>query len=118
MKHIFTVSQINAYIRRIFDSDYALRRIFLKGEVSNCKYHSSGHHVFYAQGRAQHDPLCMMFAYGPKAKGLPFRLDGWSDGHRGGQYFAVFERDGAYQLYAKELDAVRAPGSCTCAMSS
>ena len=33
MKHIFTVSQINAYIRRIFDSDYALRRIFLKGEV-------------------------------------------------------------------------------------
>ena len=46
MKQVFSVSQINAYIRRIFDGDYALRRIFLKGEVSNCKYHSSGHIYF------------------------------------------------------------------------
>lgn len=43
MKHIFSVTQINSYIHRIFESDYALKKIYLKGEVSNCKYHSSGH---------------------------------------------------------------------------
>ena len=46
MKHIFSVTQINSYIHRIFESDYALKKIYLKGEVSNCKYHSSGHIYF------------------------------------------------------------------------
>ena len=46
MKHIFSVTQINSYIHRMFESDYALKKIYLKGEVSNCKYHSSGHIYF------------------------------------------------------------------------
>ena len=100
MKHIFTVSQINAYIRRIFDSDYALRRIFLKGEVSNCKYHSSGH-LYFTLKDAKSTIRCIMFA-SEKAKGLPFRLtDGQMVIVEGN--IAVFERDGAYQLYAKEI---------------
>ena len=72
MKQVFTVSQINAYIRRIFDSDYALRRIFLKGEVSNCKYHSSGH-LYFSLKDAGSAIRCVMFA-ADKMKGLPFRL--------------------------------------------
>lgn len=47
MKHIFSVTQINSYIHRIFESDYALKKIYLKGEVSNCKYHSSRAYLFY-----------------------------------------------------------------------
>ena len=43
---VFSVTQINTYIKRMFQSDYALRRISIKGQVSNCKYHSSGHIYF------------------------------------------------------------------------
>ena len=43
MSSVYTVAQVNAYIRNMFSSDYLLGRIFVKGEISNCKYHSSGH---------------------------------------------------------------------------
>lgn len=101
MKQIFTVSQINAYIRRIFDSDYALRRIFLKGEVSNCKYHSSGH-LYFSLKDAGSAIRCVMFA-ADKMKGLPFRLENGQMVIVQGSV-SVFERDGSYQLYAKEIE--------------
>ena len=101
MKQVFSVSQINAYIRRIFDGDYALRRIFLKGEVSNCKYHSSGH-IYFTLKDAHSAIRCVMFAT-DKAKGLAFRLeDGQMVIVQGN--ISVFERDGAYQLYAREIE--------------
>ena len=71
MKHIFSVTQINSYIHRIFESDYALKKIYLKGEVSNCKYHSSGHIYFTLKdGGAQ--IAAVMFA--GQAKSLDFHL--------------------------------------------
>ena len=101
MKQIFTVSQINSYIRRIFDSDYALRKIFLKGEVSNCKYHSSGH-IYFTLKDAHSTIRCVMFA-NDRAKGLHFRLENGQMVIVQGN-ISVFERDGSYQLYAKELE--------------
>ena len=50
MKHIFSVTQINSYIHRIFESDYALKKIYLKGEVSNCKYSFVRPYLFYTKG--------------------------------------------------------------------
>ena len=44
--HIYTVKQVNAYIRDMFDRDFMLNRIYVKGEVSICKYHTSGHIYF------------------------------------------------------------------------
>lgn len=42
----FTITQINEYIRNIIESDGLLENIWLKGEISNFKLHSSGHLYF------------------------------------------------------------------------
>ena len=42
----YSVSQVNAYIKNMFAQDFMLHSICIKGEVSNCKYHSSGHIYF------------------------------------------------------------------------
>lgn len=101
MKQIFTVSQINSYIRRIFDSDYALRKIFLKGEISNCKYHSSGH-IYFTLKDERSTIRCVMFAT-DRSKGLRFQMENGQMVIVQGN-ISVFERDGVYQLYAKEIE--------------
>lgn len=45
-RNVYTVGQVNAYIKNMFTQDYMLNRIYVKGEVSNCKYHTSGHIYF------------------------------------------------------------------------
>ena len=45
-KNIYSVGQVNHYIKGIFSGDILLSSIFVKGEVSNCKYHTSGHIYF------------------------------------------------------------------------
>lgn len=100
MKHVFSVSQINSYIRRIFDSDYALRKITIKGEISNCKYHSSGH-IYFTLKDEKSALRCIMFS--TDRRGLTFRLeDGQMVTVEGN--ISVFERDGSYQLYAKQIE--------------
>lgn len=101
MKHIFTVSQINSYIHRIFDSDYALRKIFLKGEISNCKYHSSGH-IYFTLKDERSTIRCVMFAT-DRPRGLHFHMENGQMVIVQGN-ISVFERDGVYQLYAKEIE--------------
>lgn len=101
MKQIFTVSQVNSYIHRIFDSDYALRKIFLKGEVSNCKYHSSGH-VYFSLKDKKSAIRCILFST-DRVKGLKFRLENGQMVIVQGN-ISVFERDGSYQLYAREIE--------------
>ena len=56
-----TVSQINLYIKNMFLRDYALQRLCVKGEVSNCKYHSSGHIYFTIKDKAS-QLSCVMFS--------------------------------------------------------
>ena len=46
MKNIFSVGQINRYVKNMFTQDFILQKIYVKGEVSNCKYHTSGHIYF------------------------------------------------------------------------
>ena len=102
MKRIFSVSQVNSYIRRIFDGDYALRRINIKGEVSNCKYHSSGH-IYFTLKDARSSIRCVMFS-SDRARGLSFRMENGQQVTVTGN-ITVFERDGTYQLYAKNIIA-------------
>lgn len=100
MAGIFTVTQVTAYIKNMFTQDFALNRISIKGEVSNCKYHTSGHIYFTLKdGGAQISAV--MFA-GQRSSGLSFRLQ------EGQQVVVkgtvdVYERDGRYQLYAREI---------------
>ena len=60
MASIYTVGQVNNYIKRMFNQDFALNNIYIKGEVSNCKYHTSGHIYFTLKDRTELYPqLCL-----------------------------------------------------------
>ena len=70
-KNVYSVRQVNAYIKNMFVQDFMLNRIYVKGEVSNCKYHTSGHIYFTLKdGGAQ--IAAVMFA--GQRKGLDFTL--------------------------------------------
>ena len=96
---VYSVSAINQYIKNMFSKEYALSVVFVKGEISNCKYHSSGHIYFTLKDSAS-VLGCVMFA--GDRRGLDFRL---SDGQAViiGGTISVYERDGRYQLYAKKI---------------
>lgn len=99
MASIYSVAQINSYIKNMFVQDYLLSRISVRGEVSNCKYHTSGHIYFTLKDKSG-ALSAVMFA--GQRKGLNFRL-------QEGQKIIVtgsvdvYERDGKYQLYAREI---------------
>ena len=99
MNSVYTVRQVNSYIRNMFTQDFMLNRIYVKGEVSNCKYHSSGH-IYFSLKDESGTIACVMFA-GARA-GLSFRMqDGQQVIVLGN--VDVYERDGRYQLYAREI---------------
>lgn len=99
MDHVYTVTQINLYIKDMFARDYALNRIYVKGEVSNCKYHTSGH-IYFTLKDSKGQMACVMFA--GQRSGLAFRLqEGQSVIVLGS--ISVYERDGKYQMYAREI---------------
>lgn len=98
-KNVYSVRQVNAYIKNMFVQDFMLNRIYVKGEVSNCKYHTSGH-IYFSLKDESGTIACIMFA--SARSGLSFRM-------REGQKVVVlgsvnvYERDGKYQLYANEI---------------
>ncbi len=99
MRNVYTVAQINSYIKNMFAEDYMLRSVFVKGEISNCKYHSSGH-IYFTLKDEKGIIACVMFA-GSRA-GLSFQLEEGQQVVVGGT-IDVYERDGKYQLYAKQI---------------
>ncbi len=95
MEQIYSVSQINSYIKSIIAREYALNDVIVKGEISNCKYHSSGH-IYFTLKDNMGKIACVMFA--GNSKSLTFKLvDGMSVLAHGS--IGVYERDGRYQLY-------------------
>jgi len=97
---IYTVSQINAYIKRIFDTNGPLRYISISGEVSNCKYSDAGHIYFTLKDKGG-QLACAMFA-GRRA-GLSFILKDGMSVIVSGQ-ISVYERDGKYMMYADRIE--------------
>ena len=98
-RNVYTVTQVNAYIKNMFTQDYMLQLLYVKGEVSNCKYHSSGH-IYFTLKDQKGTMNCVMFA--GNRSGLAFRMS------EGQQVIVsgtvdVYERDGKYQLYAKQI---------------
>ncbi len=98
-QNVYTVAQINSYIKNMFTQDYMLRFVLVKGEVSNCKYHSSGH-IYFTLKDAKGVIACVMFA--GNRTGLSFRLEEGQMVVVGGT-IDVYERDGKYQLYARQI---------------
>lgn len=99
MKTVYSVGQVNRYVKNMFIQDYVLRKVYVKGEVSNCKYHTSGH-IYFSLKDETGVLSCVMFA--GQRRGLAFRM---KDGDRVvvGGTVDVYERDGRYQMYAKEI---------------
>ena len=99
MKSVYSVSQVNSYIKNMFTQDFVLNSIYIKGEVSNCKYHTSGHIYFSLKDK------------GGVISGVMFA------GNRGGLNFtlkegqnvivlgsvSVYEKSGSYKVYAKQI---------------
>ena len=99
-KNIYSVGQINRYIKNMFAQDYMLRSIRVRGELSNVKYHGSGHIYFTLKD----DMGCMngvMFAGSRNGLGCVLR-EGMQVVVKGN--IDVYERDGKYQLYAKAIE--------------
>lgn len=98
-RNVYTVKQVNSYINNMFTQDFMLNRIYVKGEVSNCKYHTSGH-IYFSLKDESGTIACVMFA--GQRGGLSFHM-------REGQQIIVlgsvnvYERTGSYQLYAQEI---------------
>ena len=100
MKNAYSVGQVNRYVKNMFTQDFFLQKIYVKGEVSNCKYHTSGH-IYFSLKDETGTMSCVMFA--GHRRGLAFSM---KDGDKvivGGSV-DVYERDGRYQLYAKEIN--------------
>lgn len=96
---IYSVKQVNTYIKNMFTQDFLLPKILIKGEVSNCKYHTSGH-IYFSLKDESGSIACVMFA--GQRKGLAFAMKNGDQVVAGGSV-SVYERDGRYQLYAKEI---------------
>lgn len=99
MSRAVTVSQINRYIANLFKQDYTLSGIQVKGEISGCKYHYSGH-IYFTLKDAGAAISCVMFS--TQRKGLDFMLEDGQSVIVTGR-ISVFERDGRYQLYARSI---------------
>ena len=100
LRNVYSVGQINNYIKNMFSQDFLLRQISIKGEVSNCKYHSSGHIYFTLKDKSG-TMNAIMFA--GSRKGLNFRLKEGDNVVVTGS-IEVYERDGKYQIYAREIE--------------
>ena len=96
---IYTVSQLNKYLRQQFDDDIILQNIMLKGEISNFKVHSSGHCYFTLKDNLTSIKCvafrfnAMKFRFAPQ-NGMKVIASG---------YISIYEKDGLYQLYVQSL---------------
>lgn len=99
IKNVYGVSQVNRYIKNMFTQDFMMQNICVKGEVSNCKYHTSGHIYFTLKenGSAMN---AIMFA--GNRRGLGFCMKDGDQVQVTGS-IEVYERDGRYQIYAREI---------------
>lgn len=96
---VYTVAQVNNYIKGMFVQDFLLSGLCVRGEVSNLKYHSSGH-IYFTLKDESGSLAAVMFASSRRGLNFPMR-----DGQKvlvTGQ-ISVYERDGRYQMYAREI---------------
>lgn len=98
-KKIFTVSELNSYIKNKIEEDSRLNNLWIKGEISNYKAHSSGH-IYFVLKDTGSSVRCVMF----RSRAFALRFEPQHGMHviiRG--YLSVYERDGNYQVYVEEM---------------
>ncbi len=100
-KNVYSVSQVNTYIERMFADDFMLGNLSLTGEVSNCKYNHTGH-IYFTLKDDKSAISCVMFA-GKRPKGLKFQM---KDGDKVvvSGYVGIYATAGKYQVYANTIE--------------
>ena len=118
---IYTVSEVNGFIKNVIDGIPQLSGIYIRGELSNYKIYPSGHHYFTLKD-GEGALRCVMFK--GSAMKLRFRPENGMQVIAYGR-ISVFPRDGAYQLYCSQLspdgvaltavdkNAVSSAGACS-----
>ena len=96
---VFSVSELNGYIKSLLDSDGILSSIYVRGELSNYKVYPSGHHYFTMKD-SEGALRCVMFK--SSASKLRFKPDSGMSVVAFGRV-AVYPRDGVYQLYVNDI---------------
>lgn len=97
---IYSVGKINTYIKNLIGSDFILKNISVKGEISNCKYNHSGH-IYFSLKDETGVLSCVMFA--SSAKDLMFHLEDGMQVVSTGR-ISVYEKSGVYQLYVNSVE--------------
>ncbi len=103
MAGIYSVGQINAYIKNMFAQDYLLRSVSVRGEISNCKYHTSGH-IYFTLKDETAAISCAVFSW--RYKHIPFRLENGQQVVVQGEV-SVYEKGGTYSI---AVSAIRQDG--------
>ena len=99
MAKICTITELNEYLKGMFDSNPNLTGVYVRGEISNYKFHSSGHH--YMTLKDENAVIrAVMFKY--DAGKLNFRPESGMKVIAKGRV-SVFPRDGQYQLYISDM---------------
>lgn len=99
-RNVISVSELNNYIKRLLENDQFLKNIYVRGEISNYKYHSSGH-MYFSLKDADSKIKCIMFrSYNSTLKFRP--EDGMNVILRGS--ISLYERDGQYQFYCNKME--------------
>ena len=99
-RQIFTIEQVNNYVKSLMDNDPLLQDLWIRGEISNFKRHSSGHMYFTLKDN-QARIKCVFFKYyGESLNFIP--SDGMSVLVRGN--ISLYSKDGQYQLYVRYME--------------
>lgn len=100
MTGVYTVTQINSYIKNLFRQDFVLKNVKIRGEIWNCKYHTSGHIYFTLKDE---DAALNAIMFKTNANNLSFRLEDGLAVEVTGR-IDIYERDGKYQIYAESIE--------------
>ena len=102
MLNTITVSQLNTYVKSLFENDVRLMNVSVSGEISNYKYHFSSGHWYFTLKDQNASIRCVMFR--SSAARVKFSVtDGLAVTLRG--RVSLYEKDGQYQFYAEEMHA-------------
>ena len=100
-KRIITVSELNEYLKMLFEYDEVLRNIYIKGEISNFTNHYKTGHFYFSLKDAGGTVRAVMFR--SSASKLKFMPENGMRVILGGRV-SVFPRDGQYQIYAETME--------------
>ncbi|WP_221387795.1 exodeoxyribonuclease VII large subunit [Clostridium perfringens] len=94
-----SVGEVNNYVKKLVENDFILKNLNVKGEISNLKFHSSGH-IYFSLKDENSKVNCIMFKN--NAVNLDFRLEEGMKVEIKAR-LGVYHKEGTYQLYCENI---------------